>query len=144
MIVTEAASPVTPWENILVPHEVDGSCGIFRAPKQVCAIEADNDWLAINAWLERHEAVETRRTYRREAERLLLWAIVERGTALCAGESVRGFDGQGIAGREGTRDVQFARALRHASITTTSIYLDHDEVQRTRQIERIFVQRRSA
>lgn len=34
--------------------------------------------------------------------------------------------------------------LRHASITTTSIYLDHDEVQRTRQIERIFVRRRSA
>lgn len=31
--------------------------------------------------------------------------------------------------------------LRHASITTTSIYLDHDDVQRTRQIERIFVRR---
>jgi site-specific recombinase XerD len=31
--------------------------------------------------------------------------------------------------------------LRHASITTTSIYLDDDEVQRTRQIERIFTRR---
>ena len=31
--------------------------------------------------------------------------------------------------------------LRHASITTTSIYLDDDEVQRTRQIERIFARR---
>ena len=82
LIVTEADSPVTPWETIRVPHEVDGSSGIFRAPKQLCALEADNDWLAINAWLERHEAAETRRAYRREAERLLLWAIVERGKAL--------------------------------------------------------------
>jgi site-specific recombinase XerD len=31
--------------------------------------------------------------------------------------------------------------LRHASITTTSIYLDDDEVQRTRQIEQIFARR---
>jgi hypothetical protein len=82
LIVTEANSPITPWETILVPHELDGSSGIFRAPTQLCALEADNDWLAINAWLERHEAAETRRAYRREAERLLLWAIVERGKAL--------------------------------------------------------------
>ena len=34
--------------------------------------------------------------------------------------------------------------LRHASITTTSIYLYHDDVQRTRQIERIFARRPSA
>jgi site-specific recombinase XerD len=31
--------------------------------------------------------------------------------------------------------------LRHASITTTSIYLNDDEVQRTRQIEQIFARR---
>ncbi len=42
----------------------------------MCALEADNDWQAINAWLERHEATDTQRAYRREAERLLLWAIV--------------------------------------------------------------------
>ncbi|WP_322062777.1 phage integrase family protein [Paraburkholderia sp. J63] len=82
LITTEAISPVTPWETILVPHEVDGSSGIYRAPKPLCALEADNDWQAINAWLECHEAAETRRAYRREAERLLLWAIVERGKAL--------------------------------------------------------------
>jgi site-specific recombinase XerD len=34
--------------------------------------------------------------------------------------------------------------LRHASVTTTSIYLDDDEVQRTRQIERIFARRSPA
>jgi len=34
--------------------------------------------------------------------------------------------------------------LRHASISTTSIYLDDDEVQRTHQIEQIFKRRPSA
>ncbi|VVE51506.1 integrase [Pandoraea horticolens] len=31
--------------------------------------------------------------------------------------------------------------LRHASISTTSIYLDGDDVQRTQQIQRIFTRR---
>jgi hypothetical protein len=79
---------VAPWESIRVPHNVEGSSGIFRAPKYLCALEADNDWLAINAWLDRHKAAETRRAYRREAERLLLWAIVERGKALSSLASV--------------------------------------------------------
>ena len=66
-----------PWENIRVPREVDGSHGVFRAPKSMCALEADNDYQAIN-----HEANDTQRAYRREAERLLPWAITERGKAL--------------------------------------------------------------
>lgn len=82
LIVPTKPEPVVPWENIRVPHDVDGSRGIFRAPKPMCALSADNDYQAICAWLERHEAIETRRAYRREAERLLLWAIVERGKAL--------------------------------------------------------------
>lgn len=48
----------------------------------MCTLEANNDYQAISAWLERHEAAETQRAYRREAERLLLWAIVERGKPL--------------------------------------------------------------
>ena len=82
LVVTAMREPVVPWENIRVPHDVDGSRGTFRAPKTMCALDADNDWQAISAWLERREAVETQRAYRREAERLLLWAIVERGRAL--------------------------------------------------------------
>lgn len=78
LIVVETPEPVVPWEHIRVPHEVDGSRGAFRAPRPMCALEADNDYQAISAWLERHEAAETQRAYRREAERLLLWAIVER------------------------------------------------------------------
>jgi site-specific recombinase XerD len=82
LIVAATPEPVVPWENIRVPHDVDGSRGAFRAPKPMCALEANNDYQAISAWLERHEAAETQRAYRREAERLLLWAIVERGKAL--------------------------------------------------------------
>ncbi|MBK3337206.1 phage integrase family protein [Burkholderia pseudomallei] len=82
LITVATPEPVVPWENIRVPHDVDGSRGTFRAPKPMCALEANNDYQAISAWLERHEATETQRAYRREAERLLLWAIVERGKAL--------------------------------------------------------------
>jgi site-specific recombinase XerD len=82
LITVATPEPVVPWENIRVPHEVDGSHGTFRAPKPMCALGADNDYQAIRAWLDRHEAAETQRAYRREAERLLLWAIVERGKAL--------------------------------------------------------------
>jgi site-specific recombinase XerD len=82
LVVVATPEPAVPWENIRLPREVDGSHGIFRAPKSMCALEADNDWQAINAWLERHEAIDTQRAYRREAERLLLWAIAERGKAL--------------------------------------------------------------
>ncbi|CAG9243404.1 phage integrase family protein [Paraburkholderia caribensis] len=82
LIVAATPEPVVPWENIRVPRDVDGSHGGFRAPKPMCALEANNDYQAISAWLDRHEAAETQRAYRREAERLLLWAIVERGKAL--------------------------------------------------------------
>lgn len=82
LVATATSEPVTPWEGIRVPHDVDGSHGTSRAPKPMCALEADNDYQAISAWLERHEAAETQRAYRREAERLLLWAILERGRAL--------------------------------------------------------------
>ena len=36
----------------------------------------------MQAWLALHESAATQRTYRKEAERLILWAIVERGRAL--------------------------------------------------------------
>jgi site-specific recombinase XerD len=36
----------------------------------------------VQAWLSLHESTATRRAYRKEAERLILWAIFERGCAL--------------------------------------------------------------
>ncbi|PMS34972.1 site-specific recombinase XerD [Trinickia symbiotica] len=41
-----------------------------------------DDYTAVQAWLALHEAPATQRAYRKEAERLILWAIVERGRAL--------------------------------------------------------------
>ncbi|MGX6566733.1 phage integrase family protein, partial [Cupriavidus necator] len=69
---------VVPWEQLRLPHDIDGSQGQFRAPRQTCTLNADNDYAAIQAWLALHESPATQRTYRKEAERLILWAIIER------------------------------------------------------------------
>ncbi|ALV61686.1 integrase (plasmid) [Burkholderia cenocepacia] len=82
LIVTVSASTIVPWEQICVPHEVDGSRGLFRAPQAACLLSASNDYEAIQSWLYLHESPATQRAYRKEAERLILWAIVERGRAL--------------------------------------------------------------
>jgi len=73
---------VVPWERLYVSHEVDGSRGAFRAPPATCILDAGNDYEAVQAWLSLHESAATQRAYRKEAERLILWAIVERGKAL--------------------------------------------------------------
>jgi site-specific recombinase XerD len=82
LIVASQRSEVVPWEAIKLPHEVDGSAGTFRAPSATCALDATNDYEAVQTWLALHESPATQRTYRKEAERLILWAIVERGRAL--------------------------------------------------------------
>ncbi|MBU67394.1 MAG: integrase [Cupriavidus sp.] len=69
---------IVPWEHLRLPHEVDGSSGTFRAPRQTCTLGASNDYEAVQAWLALHESPATQRAYRKEAERLILWAIVER------------------------------------------------------------------
>jgi len=73
---------VTPWEHLLVPAEVDGSNGTYRAPRETCTLRADNDYAAVQAWLSLQESPATQRAYRKEAERLMLWAILERGKPL--------------------------------------------------------------
>jgi site-specific recombinase XerD len=82
LIAVTSPGVVAPWERLRLPHEVDGSQGGFRAPQQACTLDASNDYEAVQAWLTLHEAATTLRAYRKEAERLLLWAIVERGRAL--------------------------------------------------------------
>ena len=79
---------VVPFEKFLVPAELDGSHGRFRAPLHQCLLEAKNDYEAIAAWLAtKHDPngtgkTATHRAYRKEAERLLLWAILEQGKPL--------------------------------------------------------------
>ncbi|OUL72772.1 phage integrase family protein [Paraburkholderia hospita] len=67
-----------PWSLGSLPATLDGSQGRFRAPRETCGLAATNDLEAIAAWLGLHESAHTVRTYRREAERLVLWAVVER------------------------------------------------------------------
>ena len=75
-------SPVMPLERLRPARELDGSQGTLRAPRHACVLAANNDYDAVQAWLSLQDAPATRRAYRKEAERLLLWAIVERGRPL--------------------------------------------------------------
>lgn len=82
LIAQERRNVIVPWEQLRLPHEVDGSQGQFRAPRATCTLNADNDYAAVQAWLALHESPATLRAYRKEAERLILWAIIERGRPL--------------------------------------------------------------
>ena len=82
LVVLPSRQEVVPWEVFSPPQEVDGSQGTFRGPKKTCTLNADNDYEAVQAWLSLHESASTLRAYRKETERLILWAVLERGRAL--------------------------------------------------------------
>ena len=82
LVLATPRGDIVPWETLKLPHEVNGSEGTFRAPRATCTLDASNDYEAVQTWLALHESPTTKRTYRKEAERLILWAIVERGRAL--------------------------------------------------------------
>ena len=71
-MVVEHPTDVMPWERIVVPRDVDGSAGTYRAPRAACALKAHNDYEAVQSWLSLHESGATQRAYRKEAERLIL------------------------------------------------------------------------
>lgn len=86
-LVVASTTALVPLEKFIVPSELSGRAGRFRAARDQCLLEADNDYDAIAAWLatkRRRQAEEsaTQRSYRKEAERLLLWAVLERQKAL--------------------------------------------------------------
>lgn len=71
-----------PLEHLVLPQHLDGSRGSNRGVGR-CQLQAANDLQAIEAWLgEFRDSPQTLRHYRKEAERLLLWALLERGQAL--------------------------------------------------------------
>lgn len=91
--VVPPATAVRPLEKFVVPEALRGRTGHFRAPPAACRISAPDDLEAVAVWLQRRgrrtgggeagaPAEETRRAYRKEAERLLLWAVLARGKAL--------------------------------------------------------------
>ena len=76
-------SAVVPLEAVALPDHLDGRTGSNRSTLGHAQIAAQTDVDALKAWLGRF--LDTRTTfesYRKEAERLLLWATIERGKPL--------------------------------------------------------------
>lgn len=96
--VVAPATAVVPMEKLIVPAHLDGTSGKHRLPQQQCAIRASNDIEAVLSWIEakgRHakpacgdtgKLTHTQRSYLREAERFLLWAVVQRQLPLSSVE----------------------------------------------------------
>lgn len=86
--VVAPATDVVPFEKLVVPAPLDGSQGKFRAPPAHCALMANTDKEAVEAWLASKGSGETtvltptQRSYRKEAERLLLWCVLVTGKAM--------------------------------------------------------------
>lgn len=74
---TEGVRLNLPVALTLNAKQFDGSRGKLRAARRGCLLEADNDIEAVEAWLGLQESEATKRAYRKEAERLVLWAIIE-------------------------------------------------------------------
>ena len=73
---------IVPFEALAVPQPLSGETGSNRHPGQP-RIQAANDHQAIESWLAtKSGSPNTSRAYRKEAERLLLWAVIERQKAL--------------------------------------------------------------
>lgn len=70
----------TALEYLDAPRELTGEAGTNRAPSFITKqISADNDLQAVQSWLaEFKDSPQTHRTYRKEAERLLLWSLIEK------------------------------------------------------------------
>lgn len=91
--VVPAATAIVPYEKLVLPADLDGRAGRYRAPHEKCLLVAANDHEAIGAWLASKrpggfigsaegDLSSTQRSYRKEAERLLLWSVLERKKAL--------------------------------------------------------------
>ncbi len=78
----QSCTGVVPLESFVIPVDLDGQIGSNRYPGAP-RIEAVNDYQAVFAWLATKSGnPNTQRAYQKEAERMLLWAVLERGKAL--------------------------------------------------------------
>ncbi|RDJ97667.1 tyrosine-type recombinase/integrase [Cupriavidus lacunae] len=77
------APHLTPLERLRLTPGLSGVAGSNRAPATATRIAAADDLAAVTAWLARYaDSAATLATYRREAERLLLWAVLQLGRPL--------------------------------------------------------------
>ena len=105
--VVPKATAIVPLDKFVMPAELDGTDGLYRAPQRLCLIKARNDYEAVLAWIRSKQGLSlarkaalqhqrgidsaapegpmawlnylshTQRAYLKEAERFLLWAIVQ-------------------------------------------------------------------
>jgi integrase len=80
------APRLAPFERLAVPGELSGGEGTHRGSNRAGAfafIRAPHDLAALHAYLHRYrDRPATCRAYTRELERLVLWAVIVRGTAV--------------------------------------------------------------
>ncbi|NPT41784.1 tyrosine-type recombinase/integrase [Paraburkholderia sp. 1N] len=82
MSATQIAS-VQPVETLVIPERLDGRDGTNRGDAGHSQLSARNDLDAVRAWLANYADTKTTfDNYRKEAERLLLWAVVQLGKPL--------------------------------------------------------------
>ena len=82
-VLYHSTTLLDPGAETLLPIELDGSSGSNRATGDRPQIAARNDSEAIRAWLARYtDTPATFQSYRKEAERLLLWSILQLGKPL--------------------------------------------------------------
>ncbi|MBS3952556.1 MAG: site-specific integrase [Methylomicrobium sp.] len=75
-------SQVAPLERVSIPEALSGSQGSNRAAEP-CRIQAEHDLDAITSWLSLKDGnAKTLTAYKKELERLLLWAVLARGKAV--------------------------------------------------------------
>ena len=77
--IEKVIAHTAPLELISLPDDLNGRHGTNRADTYAKLIQADNDLDAIKVWLDEYkDSPQTYRNYRKEAERLLLWSIIEK------------------------------------------------------------------
>lgn len=72
---------IVPMELFHLPEQVNGTRGKNRADLALNKLNAQNDLEAINEWLSMHTE-NTALSYKKEAERLLLWSIINQRKSL--------------------------------------------------------------
>lgn len=78
LVPTQSRYGITTLERLAVPHPLSGTNGTNRADLTRNKLSASNDYDAIHEWLGLYPVMHTFQSYRKEAERLLLWALCEK------------------------------------------------------------------
>ena len=106
--VVQRGTDIVPLDKLIVPAQLDGTRGLYRVSQHLCLMRAYNDFEAVLTWLKSKQGLSpekvaamkqqrgvdplapegaldwlqycshTQRAYLREAERFMLWAIVQR------------------------------------------------------------------